>query len=82
MYNVSVQTPFAWEPPLEPPCDIYEEARRTFIEGKLVDIAEEIVRHGVHSSKLSREADDVLDVMFEYIEDNIEKFEPEVPDEI
>lgn len=64
---------FAYEPPLNPPCDAWEEYEKpAFIMDTIKDICENIFRRGEKS-----DFSDVFDLLYEHIEDNIEKFLPE-----
>lgn len=65
---------FAYEPPLDPPCNYWEEYEKpAFIEGKIIEICENIAKKGTKTSFT-----DVFDFLYEHIEENIEKFLPEV----
>lgn len=58
---------FAYEPPLDPPCSYWEEyGKPKFIEETVKDICKDITKFPA-----------IFDVLYEYIEDNIEKFLPE-----
>ncbi len=54
-----------------------QEEERTFIENKIVEFAERVVRHGIDSTKFMREDDALVDTLYEYIEENIETYLPE-----
>ncbi len=51
-----------------------EEERNRFIYSTISDFCEAVTRHGVHSSKLNGDAEELLTVLYEYVENNIEKF--------
>jgi len=65
---------FALESPyLEPPCDDgLDRDKPAFIEFKIEEICESIAKKGKHSP-----FHEVFDYLYEYIEDNLEKFLPE-----
>lgn len=66
-----------WEPQLSPSPDVSEEHRKKYIISRIEDFADSISRHGVDSPKIGKKDDDLIDTLYEYIEDNLEKFLPE-----
>lgn len=75
MINYSTPfTPLKWEPPINPPTEHFDAVKEKFIESKIEDFAEQLMRHGISSSKISHENDELIDILYEFIEDNIEKF--------
>lgn len=64
---------FAYEPPLEPPCNVWEEYEKpAFIMGKMREICEKISQKGENCGFPA-----IFDLIYEHIDDNIEKFLPE-----
>jgi hypothetical protein len=64
---------FAYEPPLEPPCNYWEEYEKpAFILDKINEICADIVKFGEKTRYQN-----FLDVLYEQVEENIEKFLPE-----
>lgn len=64
---------FVYEPPLEPPCNYWEEYQKpAFITGKIHEICQSIANKGEKSSFV-----EIFDLLYEHIEDNIDKFLPE-----
>lgn len=58
------------QPPLEPRFDLWNDRNKPkFIERKIEEICASIARKGQES-----QFPDVFDYLYEYIEDNIEKF--------
>lgn len=65
---------FAYEPPLEPPCDQWNEYQKPlFIKKKIEEVCEDIF---CRLDKTNFE--EIYDLLHEYIEDNIDKFLPQV----
>jgi len=54
-----------------------EEEAQSFIESRIEDFAQSLLRHGIDSDRLDRQDDDLVSVLYEYIEDNMDKFLPE-----
>ncbi len=64
---------FAYEPPSSPPCNAWEDHNKpVFIMNTIHNICESISRKGEKSPFT-----DVIDLLYEHIENNIEKFLPE-----
>lgn len=64
---------FAYEPPLNPPCDEWEEYEKpAFILETIKEICTNIAKKGEKTSFQS-----IFDLLYEHIDDNIEKFLPE-----
>lgn len=65
---------FAYEPPIDPPCNYWEEyGKKLFIENKIREICAKVASKGENC-----EFSDIFNFLFEHIEDNIETFLPEV----
>jgi hypothetical protein len=61
---------FAYEPHLEPPCNYWEEYKKpAMIEKKIIEISKNITEKGNNTF-----FSEIFDYMYEYIEDNLEKF--------
>lgn len=64
---------FAYEPHINPPFDIWEDGRKPlFISEIISDICSNILKKGDRT-----EHNDLYDIMYEYIEDRIQKYLPE-----
>lgn len=64
---------FAYEPPLDPPSNIWEEYDKpAFIMQVLQDICENILKRGEKTDH-----QDVLDLVYEHIEEHLDKYLPE-----
>lgn len=59
------------------PLHSIEEENRMYIETIIEDFAEKIVLYGLFSKKIKKTDDVLIDVLYEHIEDNLEKFLPE-----
>ncbi len=51
-----------------------EEQQTMYIESMVEEFAEKVSKHGFYSKKLTNQDEELLDILFEYIEDNFEKF--------
>jgi hypothetical protein len=61
---------FAYELPINPPVSLWEECHKPeFIQHKIREICESIAKKGAESPY-----QDIVDILYEHIEDNIEKF--------
>lgn len=47
------------------------------IECRIKDFAEHVMKHGLASSRISKEDNDLVDILYEHIEDSLETFLPE-----
>ena len=74
---INYSQPLLWEPPLTPPCDSFEDYKKKFILSRIEDFAKAVISNGIESSKIGCEDNDLIDTLYEYIEDSIEKFLPE-----
>lgn len=64
---------FAYEPSLEPPCNVWEEYEKpAFILSKIQEICEKIVQKGEKSG-----FPEIIDLLYEHIEEHLEKYLPE-----
>lgn len=73
---------FTGNPPLEYPCDPFEEFKDKFILSRIEDFAKCMIHNGIESKNIGIEDNDLIDMLYEYIEDNIEKFLPETTYEV
>ncbi len=61
------------ELPLNPPCDKWEEyTKPQFIEGKIFEFCEDIVKRGYRTVN-----PEIFSILYEYIEDRIDKYYPQ-----
>ncbi|KKM91046.1 hypothetical protein LCGC14_1232530 [marine sediment metagenome] len=72
MINLSA-THLTTEPSLDPSCDPFEEYKRIFIESKIEEFVELIMRKGV-SHKHDSNTENLLDCLYECIEEKIDNF--------
>lgn len=70
--------PMTWEAPVSPECDKFEEDKKNFILSRIEDLAEAITRHGIDSPKLDKGDNDLIDTLYEYIEESSTHFSQEV----
>lgn len=49
-----------------------------FIESRIKDFAEHVMKHGLTSNSISKEDNDLVDILYEHIEDSLETFLPEL----
>lgn len=79
MITLNHSPTLTYEAPLNPPSTHNEYAMRKFIYGVMEDLAESIMLRGVESSRHSKANEDLIDWLYEQIEDNIDQFkDPEV----
>ena len=67
----------SWEPQLSPPSDVSDEDKTKYILSRIEDFADSISRNGVESPNLGKKDDDLIDILYEYIEEHLYKFLPE-----
>ncbi|KKL14368.1 hypothetical protein LCGC14_2516380 [marine sediment metagenome] len=48
------------------------------IECRIKDFAERVMKHGLESNRISKEDNELIDVLYEYIEDSPDTFLPEL----
>ena len=48
------------------------------IECRIKDFAERVMKHGLESNRISKEDNELIDVLYEYIEDSPNTFLPEL----
>lgn len=48
------------------------------IECRIKDFAERVMKHGLDSKRISKEDNELIDVLYEYIEDSPDTFLPEL----
>lgn len=69
--------PCVWDTPVDPTCDPFQEDKNKMILSRIDDFAECIIKYGIDSCKISPSNNDLIDTLFEHIEENFEKFLPE-----
>jgi len=51
-----------------------EEQQRMDVENIVEDLSKKVVNHGFYSNKMTKQDNELLDILFEYIEDDFERF--------
>ena len=57
---------------------INHQANIELIECRIKDFAERVIKHGLESNRISKEDNDLIDLLYEHIEDSPETFLPEL----